>query len=87
MPDVKQRVNLLLFPAVTQLDLTGPYEVLVRMPGAKIELVGASMDPVASDRGLAIIPTTRPSKRRPPATFPLSPAVPVPMTRSSIRDG
>lgn len=52
------RINLLLFPGVTQLDLTGPYEVLVRMPGAKIELVGATIDPVISDRGLAIIPTT-----------------------------
>ena len=55
---MQTKINLLLFPAVTQLDLTGPYEVLVRMPGAKIELVGASMDPVASDRGLTIIPTT-----------------------------
>jgi cyclohexyl-isocyanide hydratase len=52
------KINLLLFPGVTQLDLTGPYEVLVRMPGAKIELVGATIDPVISDRGLAIIPTT-----------------------------
>lgn len=51
------KINLLLFPAVTQLDLTGPYEVLVRMPGAKIELVAKTMDPVVSDRGLAIMPT------------------------------
>ena len=52
------RINLLLFPGVTQLDLTGPYEVLVRMPGMKIPLVGATYDPVISDRGLAIVPTT-----------------------------
>lgn len=52
------KINLLLFPAVTQLDLTGPYEVLVRMPGAKIELVSANMEPVKSDRGLTILPTT-----------------------------
>lgn len=51
------KINFLLFPAVTQLDLTGPYEVLVRMPGAKIELVGPTLDPVRSDRGLAILPT------------------------------
>jgi cyclohexyl-isocyanide hydratase len=56
MPET--RINLLLFSAVTQLDLTGPYEVLVRMPGAKIELVGATKDPVTSDRGLMIVPTT-----------------------------
>jgi cyclohexyl-isocyanide hydratase len=52
------RINLLLFPGVTQLDLTGPYEVLVRMPGARVELVGATIDPVVSDRGLTIVPTT-----------------------------
>ncbi|MEX2128997.1 MAG: DJ-1/PfpI family protein [Xanthobacteraceae bacterium] len=52
------KINLLLFPSVTQLDLTGPYEVLVRIPGARIELVGATMEPVKSDRGLAILPTT-----------------------------
>jgi cyclohexyl-isocyanide hydratase len=52
------KINLLLFPGVTQLDITGPYEVLVRMPGAQVELVGASIDPVVSDRGLTILPTT-----------------------------
>jgi cyclohexyl-isocyanide hydratase len=51
------QVNMLLFPNVTQLDLTGPYEVLARMPGAQVALVGASLDPVVSDRGLTILPT------------------------------
>lgn len=59
------KINLLLFPNVTQLDLTGPYEVLVRMPGAKIELVGPTLDPVKSDRGLTILPTT--TRERAPA--------------------
>ena len=58
MPEPSEtKINFLLFPAVTQLDLTGPYEVLVRMPGARIELVAATMDPVVSDRGLTIMPT------------------------------
>jgi cyclohexyl-isocyanide hydratase len=52
------KINLLLFAGVTQLDLTGPYEVLVRMPGARVELVGATIDPVVTDRGLTILPTT-----------------------------
>lgn len=52
------KIHMLLFEGLTQLDLTGPYEVLVRMPGAKIELVAQTMAPVASDRGLAIVPTT-----------------------------
>jgi cyclohexyl-isocyanide hydratase len=51
-------VNMILLRSATQLDLTGPYEVLARMPDAKIELVATSLDPVATDKGLAILPTT-----------------------------
>jgi cyclohexyl-isocyanide hydratase len=51
------RINMILFAGLTQLDLTGPHEVLVRMPGARIELVGESLAPVVSARGLAIVPT------------------------------
>jgi cyclohexyl-isocyanide hydratase len=52
------RVGFLLFPRLTQLDLTGPYEILSRMPGTETHLVAKTMAPVASDRGLAIVPTT-----------------------------
>jgi len=50
-------VNMVLLPGLTQLDLTGPHEVLARLPGARIELVAASMEPVRSDKGLTIVPT------------------------------
>ena len=52
------RIGFLLFPRLTQLDLTGPYEILARVPGAEVHLVANSLDPVRSDRGLAIVPTT-----------------------------
>lgn len=52
------RAAFLLFPAVTQLDLTGPYEVLARVPDSEIHLVWKSRDPVRTDRGLTILPTT-----------------------------
>jgi len=52
------RIGFVLFPRLTQLDLTGPYEVLSRMPDAEIDLVASTCDPVQSDRGLAIVPTT-----------------------------
>lgn len=52
------KVNIILFNALTQLDLTGPFEVLARVPGVHVELVGKSADPVRSDRGLTLIPTT-----------------------------
>ncbi len=52
------RIGLLLFPAVTQLDLMGPAEVFGRLPGAEIFLIWKTLDPVRSDRGLQILPNT-----------------------------
>jgi cyclohexyl-isocyanide hydratase len=49
-------VGLVLFPDLTQLDLTGPYEVFVRMPTTKVHLVAASREPVRSEKGLTILP-------------------------------
>lgn len=50
-------VAFLLFPNVTQLDLTGPAQVLSRLGNAKIDLVWKSRDPVMTDAGFAILPT------------------------------
>jgi cyclohexyl-isocyanide hydratase len=51
--------GLLLFPNLTQLDLTGPYEVLSRLPGAETLLLAKTLDPVESEHGLAILPQRR----------------------------
>ena len=51
-------IGFLLFPNVTQLDLTGPYEVLSMMPGAVMHLVGATIAPVIASGGLTLQPTT-----------------------------
>ncbi|HEU4732008.1 MAG TPA: DJ-1/PfpI family protein, partial [Kofleriaceae bacterium] len=51
------QLGMLLFPNLTQLDLTGPHEVLARIPGAKVHLVARTRDPVVSETGLAIVPT------------------------------
>jgi len=58
-------IAFLLFPDVTQLDLTGPAQVLSRMKDAKIALVAKTMEPVPTDSGFALLPT---------ATFETSPA-------------
>ena len=50
-------VAFLLFPNVTQLDLTGPAQVLSRLGQAKLDLVWKSRDPVPTDTGFAIVPT------------------------------
>lgn len=51
------RIAFLLYDNLTQLDLTGPAQVLSRMPGAKVDFVATSLAPVMSDCGLALVPT------------------------------
>ncbi len=52
------RVAFLLFPNVTQLDLTGPAQVLARLGGdARVDLVWKTRDPVPTDAGFSILPT------------------------------
>jgi cyclohexyl-isocyanide hydratase len=50
-------VAFLLFPNLTQLDLTGPAQVLSRMPGTKIQLVASTLEPVQTDSGFFLLPT------------------------------
>lgn len=47
---------MVLFDGVTQLDLTGPYEVLARMPDTRVHLVAERREPVRSEWGLVILP-------------------------------
>jgi cyclohexyl-isocyanide hydratase len=51
-------VGFVLFPGLTQLDLTGPFEVLARVPGVAAFLVARDRSPVVSDMGLGLVPTT-----------------------------
>ncbi|QIG49389.1 DJ-1/PfpI family protein [Nordella sp. HKS 07] len=62
-------LGFVIFPGITQLDFTGPFEVLSRLstppstsapsklPDAKTHVIAKTMQPVASDRGLGIMPT------------------------------
>jgi cyclohexyl-isocyanide hydratase len=50
-------IGMLIFPRLTQLDMTGPYEVLARLPNTKVLLVAHTMAPVKTDRGMEIVPT------------------------------
>jgi cyclohexyl-isocyanide hydratase len=51
-------IGFLLFPHVTQLDLTGPAQILSRVPGAQVHLAWKTRDPVPTDVGFTINPTT-----------------------------
>jgi cyclohexyl-isocyanide hydratase len=62
-------VGFVIFPGITQLDFTGPFEVLSRLSTppsisvsskfahSKTHIVAKTMLPVSSDRGLGILPT------------------------------
>jgi len=51
-------IAAVLFPQVTQLDLTGPAQVFARMPNTDVHLVWHDRAPVATDCGWSINPTT-----------------------------
>ena len=50
-------IAFVLFPNLTQLDFTGPLQVLSRVPGAKILIVAKTLAPVATDAALTLNPT------------------------------
>jgi cyclohexyl-isocyanide hydratase len=50
-------IGMLIFPRMTQLDFTGPFEVFARVPGVKVHVLWKRIEPVISDTGLAILPT------------------------------
>jgi cyclohexyl-isocyanide hydratase len=62
-------IGFVIFPGITQLDFTGPFEVLSRIgtppsisvpsrfPQAKSRVVAKAILPVVSDRGLGMMPT------------------------------
>jgi cyclohexyl-isocyanide hydratase len=52
-----RRIGMLIFPRLTQLDMTGPYEVLARLRNTAVDLVSRTRDPVTTDRGMQIVPT------------------------------
>lgn len=52
------QIGLLLFPGLTQLDLTGPYEVFTKIPNADVHLLWKTLDPVTAGGGMRLLPTT-----------------------------
>ncbi len=52
------QIGFVLFPNLTQLDLTGPWEVFSKLPGASCHLLAPTLEPVkSSSAGLTILPT------------------------------
>jgi cyclohexyl-isocyanide hydratase len=55
-PDRHLRIGSLLYTGIDQIDLTGPFEVLSRIPNATYQLYGPTTDPVRDLQGLRILP-------------------------------
>jgi cyclohexyl-isocyanide hydratase len=51
------KLGFVIFPDLTQLDLTGPLQVLARLPDSTTFIVAKSISPVPSDCGLSLVPT------------------------------
>jgi cyclohexyl-isocyanide hydratase len=51
------QIGLLVFPRITQLDMTGPLQVFSSLPEAEVHLVWKRIEPVQSDTPLTIMPT------------------------------
>lgn len=57
MSDTPFRIGFILFDNVTQLDFTGPLQVLCRLPGAEIHVVAKTPDAVQTDSAPFILPS------------------------------
>jgi cyclohexyl-isocyanide hydratase len=51
------KIGFVIFPNLTQLDFTGPLQVLARLPQSTVHIVAKSLEPVPSDCGLGLVPT------------------------------
>ncbi|MEH1770698.1 MAG: DJ-1/PfpI family protein [Nostoc sp.] len=51
-------IGIVLFPNLTQLDFTGPYEVFAKLPKVQLYLLAETLEPIRSDRGLTFLPDT-----------------------------
>jgi cyclohexyl-isocyanide hydratase len=57
MAEESLNVVFVLYPNLTQLDFTGPLQVLSRLPGARVYLAAKTLEPVSTDAVLTIPPT------------------------------
>jgi len=57
-PDRHLQIGALIFPRLDQLDFTGPFEVLSRIPQSTLHIIGKDRLPVRDARGLLLTPET-----------------------------
>jgi cyclohexyl-isocyanide hydratase len=55
-PDTHLQIGSLLFEGLDQIDLTGPFEVLSRLPNSTYKIYAKTMAPIRDVKGLALAP-------------------------------
>lgn len=58
-------IGMLIFPDMTQLDFTGPYEVFAQLPGCEVIVIAKTMQAVAARGGLKFLPDATIDDARP----------------------
>lgn len=53
----KLKFGLLVFPGITQLDMTGPLQVFAAVPGAEVHVLWKRIEPVSTDAIITLTPT------------------------------
>ncbi|AYV55408.1 DJ-1/PfpI family protein [Leptospira kmetyi] len=56
MPGSNFSIGIFIFPGVTQLDFTGPFEVFSRIPNAKVFLFAQTKGPITTESGMKFLP-------------------------------
>ena len=65
VPHTHLHIGSLLFEGIDQIDLTGPFKALSRIPNATYRIYGKTAAPVRDLKGLWLTPdATRPMRRR-----------------------
>ena len=54
--DIHLEIGLLAFEGLDQADLTGPFEVLARLPNSTTRIYAKTLDPVRDMKGLRLLP-------------------------------
>ena len=52
-------IGCLIYPGMDQIDFTGPFEVLSRMPDTKVTVVGKELAPILDVQRLLLTPDVR----------------------------
>jgi cyclohexyl-isocyanide hydratase len=56
--DAVSTIGIVIYPDVTELDATGPYQAFAFTPSTRVHLLWKNLEPVRSACGLVMLPTT-----------------------------